>query len=463
MDINLSISSAPLITQNIAVRIFKASAPAVIVAVQEFTPPHSSPRNITFTGLDPVVYIVNIYETPGDPVTGTLRHSFIYDPTFQQAEVKDPENLVFAGGETFYEDATWAGFTPELVIRNSQGPLAEPDQITWRLNGSGEIIGFTLAAIGDEFSAGERVAVSFVPKIVTYTPSVESAKFVTDTRVVTATGNITSADAGKMLLVQGATSSLTLTLPAVGSTDTYLMYMIVSEGGSHVSVDIVVSGGGSTINYFGNRSSLNLIQGERAWLLYTGSGYMVINEIQGVLRVGDVLHQYDKDATTQGAIFADGALLDRVQYKRLWDYVDTKLDAATQVLTDSAWLSSNANHGFYSIGDGVTTFRVPRLYTDGFLRGVTGVSTEVPGRHEDDAVLNHQHIAPSVGGDAPGGGLIAYGKATDQAAAFTAQYTTAGTNFRDLVSNPTDTDGTYVGNATENKVNNVGVYLMIRY
>lgn len=460
MDINLSISAAPAITQNIAVRIFKASNPSVVVSVQEFTPPHSSPRNIVFTGLDPVVFIVNIYETPGDPVTGTLRHSFIYDPTFQQAEVKDPENLVFAGGETFYEDATWAGFTPELIIRNSVGPLAEPDQITWRLNGSGQIIGFNLAAVGDEFSAGERVSVSFVPKIVTYTPSVESAKFITDTRVVTASGAITAADAGKMLLVQGASSSLALTLPALGTTDTYLLYYIVSEGGSHVSVDITIDGGGGNIVYFGNRSNLNLIQGERAWILYDGLQYMVVNSIEGLLRVGDIISQYDKDSTVQGAIFADGALLSRTQYKRLWQYVQ-QLDASL-LITDAAWTGSSAQHARFSTGDGVTTFRIPRLYTDGFLRGVDGVA-RIAGAHQDDQVLDHQHIAPSVGGDAPGGGIIGYGKATDQPSAFTAQYTTAGTNFRDLVSKPTDIDGTYIGNATENLVNNAGIYLMIRY
>lgn len=460
MDINLSISAAPLITQNIAIRIFKASAPAVIVAVQEFTPPHASPRNITFTGLDPVVFIVNIYETPGNPVTGTLRHSFIYDPTFQQAEVKDPENLEFAGGETFYEDATWAGFTPELVIRNSQGPLAEPDQITWRLNGSGQIIGFTLAAIGDEFSPGERASVSFVPKIVTYTPSVESAKFVTDTRVITTSGAITATDAGKMLLVQGASSSLALTLPTPGTTDSYLMYMIVSDGGVHVSVDITIAGGGGNIVYFGNRSNLNLIQGERAWILYTGTQYVVINDIQGLLRVGDILHQYDKDATVQGAIFANGALLDRVQYKRLWNFVQ-QLDAS-MLVSEAVWNGAATEHGRFSTGDGATTFRIPRLYTDGFLRGVDG-TLRLAAAHEDDAVLNHQHITPSRGADFAGGGLIGYGRATDQPAAFSAVFTATSTGFRDLVSNPTDNDGTFNGNATENKVNNVGVYLMIRY
>lgn len=460
MDINLSISPAPLITQKIAIRIFKASAPTVVVAVQEFSPPHSSPRNITFTGLDPVVFNVNIYETPGDPVTGTLRHSFIYDPTFQQAEVLEPDNIVFTGGETFYQNTAWAGFTPELVIRNTAGPLSEPDQITWRLNGTGQIIGFNLAAVGDSFSPGERVVVSFVPKIVTYTPSVESAKFVTDTRVITTSGAISATDAGKMLLVQGVGSSVALTLPTVGTTDAYLMYMIVSDGGAHVSVDITIAGGGGNIQYFGSRSNLNLIQGERAWIIYTGAQYVVINEIQGVLRVGDILHQYDRDNTVQGAIFANGALLDRTQYKRLWNYVQ-QLDAS-MLVSEAVWNGAATEHGRFSTGDGVTTFRIPRLYTDGFLRGVDG-ATRLAAAHEDDAVLNHQHIAPSVGGDAPGGGLIAYGKATDQPSAFTARYTTAGTNFRDLVSNPTDTDGTFVGNATENKVNNVGVYLMIRY
>jgi len=460
MDINLSISEAPLVTQNIAIRIYKASAPSVIVAVQEFTPPHSSPRNITFTGLDPVVFIVNTFETPGDPTTGTLRHSFIYDPSFQSATVKEPDTIVFAGGETSYENADWAGFTPELVIRNTAGPLSEPDQITWRLNGSSEIIGFNLVGIGNEFSPGEQVVVTFVPKIVTYTPSVESAKFITDTNVITSSRALNATDAGKMLLVQGSGTSVALTLPTIGTTDTYLMYTIVSEGGNHVSVDITVAGGGATIFYFGARTSLNLIQGERAWIVYTGTGYMVLSEIQGVLRVGDILHQFDKDSTVQGALFADGRLLNRTQYKRLWEFVQ-QLDSSL-LITDAAWSGAATEHGKFSTGDGTTTFRIPRLYTDGFLRGVDG-TTRLAGAHEDDAVLNHQHIAPSVGADNPGGGLIGYGKATDQAAAFTALYTTATSGFRDLVSNPSDTDGTYTGNATENKVNNAGVYLMIRY
>jgi len=208
MDINLSISAAPLITQNIAIRVFKSSAPTVVVAVQEFTHPHSSPRNITFTGLDPVVYIVNTFETPGDPVTGTLRHSFIYDPSFQTAEVKTPDTIIFAGGETFYEDVTWAGFTPELVIRNSAGPLSEPAQITWRLDVDSNIIGFTLAVAGDEFAAGEQVVVTFNPKIVTFTPITQSAKFITDTRVITTNTTLTALDAGKMMLVQGAGTAL---------------------------------------------------------------------------------------------------------------------------------------------------------------------------------------------------------------------------------------------------------------
>ena len=460
MDINLSISPAPAVTNNIVVRIFKSSSPSVVAAVQEFTPPHTSPRNISFLNVDPEVYIVNTYETPGDPVLGTLIHSFIYDPSFQSAEVKSPVYLVFEGGETSYSDPTWAGWEIELVVRNTAGPLSSPGQITWILDVDLKVIGFSLAQVGDEFAIGEQVVVTFVPKITTFSPIVISNKFVTAETIVESSTTLEGSNAGKLIRLQGSGPSINVSLPAIGTIEAFLMFVLVSEGGVHTTATINVDGGGNIV-YFGNRTSLHLIQGERAMLIYTGTEYVVINEIEGVLRVGDIVDQYDKDQTTQGYVFADGSKLDRIEYARLFEYVSTRLDSGSLV-SDADWVSDPKNHGKFTLGDGVTDFRIPRLYTDGFTRGVDGV-VRIAGNHMDDAVKDHQHITPSVGADNPGDGLVGYGKATSVIAVLSAWFRAVTTAYRDLTSNPVNSTGVAVGNATENMVKNVAVYKGIRY
>lgn len=450
MDINLSISAAPAITDKIAIRIYKTTSPNVVASMQEFSPPHSSPRNISFTDLDPGTYIVNTYETVGDPVIGTLRHSFIYDPTFQSADIKTPEFLKMNEGDTEYTDAAWAGYTIDIIFRNAFGPMFSPEQYNLVLNGSGQTIGFQLSQPGDQFGQDEQVVVTFAPKIVTVSPVLVSAKIITGETVVSADATLAGTDAGKLLRLQGAASFLDLKLPAIGSIDPFSMFFFVSDGGAHIMAGISVNGGGN-INLFGNRTDLYLAQGERATILYTGADYVVLNDCQGPLRVGDIIDQYDNDSTVQGCVFANGTLLDRAVYKRLWEYVQ-QLDSSL-LISDATWLGNASNSAKYSTGDGVNTFRIPRLYTDGYARGVDGVS-RLAGSHQDDAVLTHEHeqasglISPTNFGQ----GVVSRNRGL---------YNGSNTGVTDLTGPPVDTAGASIG-ASENTTNNFGVYKLIR-
>lgn len=460
MDINLSISPAPSVTLRLVTRVFAASAPTVIVAVNDQAPPHTSPRNISFTGLNTEVYIVNIYETSAVGVTGTLRHSFIYDPTFQQASFKDAVYLVFTGGEIGHSDATWADWDIALVVRNATGPLASPSQIIWAYNADPipRVIGFNLAQSGDEFAPGEQVVVTFKPRISTTATTINSAKPIVALTTITASRTLTAADSGKGLLVQGASNVINLALPAIGSISTFLPFYFISDGGAHVSLAITVASGGN-IRYLGTRSVLRLIQGERATLIYTGAEYIVLGDIHGVLRVGELVNCFDKDSSVQGCLFADGALVDRLEYARLWEFIQ-QLDSSLLV-SDTSWNTGETDKGRFSMGDGSTTFRLPRLYAAGFIKAVDG-SARLAGSREEGSVKNHQHITPSVGADNPPDGLNAYGKATSIAASFSAWFRAATTARRDLVSNPVDTTGAAVG-TSENLVTNTGAYILIRY
>lgn len=451
MDINLTISAAPSITDKIAIRIYSAAAPSVVVGIQEFSAPHSASRNVSFTSLDPGVYIVNTYSTVGDPVLGTLRHSFIYDPTFQSADIKATEFLKMTGGTNQYTDNAWAGYDIDIVYRAAFGPLFPTDQINWVLNGSSQVIGFELSQIGDLFVTDEQVTVSFKPKITTVSPVVTSAKIFTAEEVITTDTTLVGGQAGKLIRLQGVNPNLAITLPAVGSITAFSMFMFVSDGGSHVMATLDIDGAGN-INHFGNRTKLHLAQGEKAWIIYTGTDYVVLNDCPGALRVGEIIDIYDKDSTVQGAIFADGSLLDREVYPRLWDFVN-QLDAS-MLITDAVWSGSTAQHGRFSTGDGVTTFRIPRLYTDGYARGVNGTS-RLAGSHEDDKVVDHEHESPI--GTLPS---TLFGRGLFNR--LIGNYGATSTNKTDLVGPPVDSSGGDTIKGSENLTNNFGVYKLIR-
>lgn len=452
MDINLTISAAPAITDKIAIRIYKSTAPNVVVAMEEFDAPHSSPRNVTFDNLDPTVYIVNTYETVGDPVIGTLRHSFIYDPTFQSADIKASEFLKMVGGTAEYTDATWAGYTIDVVFRGASGPMFVPDQINWVLNVDSEVIGFQLSQVGDTFAPDEQVTVTFLPKIVTVSPVVVSNKFITGEDTITVDTVLTDANVGRLQRLQGAAEAFTVSLPAIGTIDPFSLFVFSSDGGSHVNVTIDIDGAGS-INFFGNRTDLHLAQGERAWILYTGTDYVVLNDVPGVLRVGEIVDQYDKDATVQGCVFADGELLDRTVYRRLWEFVN-QLDGS-MLITKAAWDASTAQQNRYNTGDGVTTFGLPKLFVDGYARGVDGL-TRLAASHQDDAILTHKHETDIY--TAPAGSKFGNGTTsrTNMGTFFSLL-----TGFAALTNTPVNDADVSVAGA-ENLTNNFGVYKLIR-
>lgn len=455
MDINLTLSAAGTISNKIAVRVSKASTPSVVASMQQFDAPHTSPRNVTFTGLDPEVHIVNTYETVGDPVIGTLRHSFIYDPTFQQAVIKPSEFLKMTSGTASYTDSAWSGYEIDVIHRAGFGPLFVGEQIDYIMSGP-NVIGFQLSQMGDTFAADEQITVTFMPKIVTVAPTVTSAKNIIADSIFTANTTLTAANAGKLLRIQGAGSTIKLTLPAIGSTDTFLTYHFVSDGGSHVMATIDIDGSGSLV-LFGNKTEIYLAQGERATILYTGTDYVVLNECAGMLRVGEIVDSYDKDSTVQGCVFADGALLDRSVYARLWAYVQ-QLDSSLLV-TEAAWANA-ANHAKYSVGDGTTTFRIPRLYTDGYARGVDG-TTRYAGNHQDGAVLTHKHETDTYNAT-PSGSLFGGGGVIRNTGTFQNLLSGQTSLTNTPIKEPTTPGAGIAVDANENRTHNFGVFKLIR-
>lgn len=455
MDINLSISPTNSFSDRVIIRAFKTTAVAVVAGVLDLDP-LATPQNASFTDLDPGTYIVNTYDSPDVGTTGTLRHSFIYEATFQIADIKVTEFLKMNAGDVGYSDVAWKGYDIDIIFRGASGPMYVPDDIDWDTDVDGDVIGFHLTQPGDQFAQDEHVIVSFYPRIVTVSPVVQSARLVTDEAIISADTTMVPEDAGILQRLQGASAAFTVLLPAIGSVTPFSLFMFISDGGVHINVTLGIDGPGS-INYFGNRTELHLAQGERAWVLATGTDYVVINEIPGVLRVGEIVDHYDKDATVQGCIFANGNTdgstdLDRTVHRRLWEFVN-QLDAS-MLVTKAVWDGATSERNKYHTGDGVTTFGIPCLYTDGYARGVDGVA-RLAASHQDDAVLTHEHETAS--GTIPGW-TFGVGLTNRIRGLFNG----SANGKSDLTGPPVNPAGVDIGNS-ENLTNNFGVYKLIRF
>lgn len=97
--------------------------------------------------------------------------------------------------------------------------------------------------------------------------------------------------------------------------------------------------------------------------------------------VSQVLWHHSRSIPVDGTVFADGQLLSRSVYPDLWEAVRTN---KVPVVSESAWQSTTASRGAYTVGDGSTTFRIPDYngaqsgsITAPFLRGGIGISSTI--------------------------------------------------------------------------------------
>jgi len=397
MDINLTLSPAAIPINWLVVAIYKASSPMVVEAYQSFPAPHVTPQDVTFTGVDPEVYYVKTYESVDGTPAGTLRHDFIYDPSFQVAEIREDLFLQvgitpgMVAGTTTYDDVTLDGWTYSIELRQSYGTL-QPT-VDWDYTATG----WKLLMPDYVFQPEEVYVLRFYPKITTFTPIVQTANLFSNYKIVTTDEVLLPADIGKVILIQGASTSLTITLPLVADIIALKPICLISNGGSHINANIVTQGGDVVQMLNSNLSTITMGQSEQLWLMLVDTYYTVPFSQGGFNTVGQIVNDYVTNRLN--TIFAAGQLLSRATYSRLWAYVQT-LDAS-MLVSDANWSNVVLNNkSRYSTGDGATTFRAPLLYEQGFLRGVDGVVRKA-GSKEVDSVIEHQHFL--FGDDNDGG------------------------------------------------------------
>lgn len=137
-----------------------------------------------------------------------------------------------------------------------------------------------------------------------------------------------------------------------------------------------------------------LYAGESVTLIKHGSLLYMVNSESNMFSVGEILYSYKKPPSI--AVEANGQLVSRSEYPRLWAWVQSGSGLA---IPESTYQTNPLYYsGAFTNGNGTTTFRVPDL-RGVFLRGkdngrgidVDRASVTQEGTYQNDATKPHVH------------------------------------------------------------------------
>jgi hypothetical protein len=209
----------------------------------------------------------------------------------------------------------------------------------------------------------------------------------------------------QLVLLNANTATLTFTLPNSADLTNPIgpgftaFFKAVNVNQSQVTLQTAGSDkilDGSAYDPSGLRTKVYLGDGDTIKVVLTTSGWMIADCKGNFDDIGGILQRYKQLPNT---LIAQGQLVNRADYPRLWEYVQT---LGASLVTDAVWVSGLAKHGFYSTGNTTTTFRVPDL-RGMFLRNLDlsagidlGRPSNAAGDYEADDFKAHDHSVPPI-------------------------------------------------------------------
>lgn len=462
--------------------LYDSTAPTVLLEKIAPPKPYGNPiqGQFLYNCINGHNYILKVWESPDDTATGIVRNETDLTARGNVVTVRDDEYLqvdvtadLFSGTNTYinptYENWDIAigrvGAFP--ITPESAADISAPNYRRTNADDSPNDLGskITLLDDGVTWQSNETWYVTFKTKIeIAPDPGTPSPIFGSG-RIITANETLTSADVNNCLLVQSATSKISLTLPLLSDVVDFSFLYFNSQGGSHKNA-VILAQGSDKISYNGDR--VNIILGQREVLrIYKGFGKWQIEGEHSYYNNGDkFVASYL--VTETNCMACDGSLKLRTDYPRLWEWVQSL--GAGVVVTDTVWTSTTITRagvtyytkkGCFSTGDGSTTFRVP-LIQDNFIRPADG-STFIAGQFRVNTNLKHIHLN-GMGNDTTG--LFVYGgKTTNMPGAATRTIANAfnADIYQGKSSEMSLDGGDNIWTDDEAKPNSIGYYQLLRF
>lgn len=492
MNLNIWQETKPVGSNVLVGAIYKNSAPTVLVDHYTFPGAYTGQTQLhTFAGLQNVVYIYKLFESPDGLATGVVRNQFEIQPNSNTYNVRDDLYLIadissfFAsGGSTYGADSSLVGWNWRLE-RKGQGTQNPGIEYVKTKGGIDTTIddtdadGFRLAT-GDLIGPNEQFIIHFQPQLAA-TSTAGAPSLISATTILTANTTLDNSAVGQCYWLMGAGGYFEVTLPDLATVPDNVPIYFLSDGGSHINASIKCFTG-QKIQWYKNQTD---------WSTNTLATRMVLGQVEkqafycvtmpdatkrwvmlfpadGANSVGQIIHSYSRIGMNN--LFLDGnQSLSRTTYARLWDWIQA-LDASC-IVSGGSWNATqtvdgqtyNINHGKFSTGNGTSTFGVPKIYDYGFLRAKDGTVGSAsyqgfPGDLQFLQLLNHTHESLS--------GYRGYnGKGTRTIDSY---YNAERTLASDLSSPPFNTPGAnnqgfqLARIGAENRPDNVGIYLSIK-
>ncbi len=382
-QINISVSAVLLNPANFFVgAVYDASSGALLEFIAPTKPGggYTNPFQITFLNSYTLgkVYRVIVWEnTVNTGPGGTSRVSGSETPAGTTTSFRADKRYIY-------------GISPEFTNATT---IVDASLIGWNISyeqfGSGTLnpgtdytfdntTGTIVLINGTTYQSGQNMIAHFQPQISSAAP-VSSG--ISTGRIITASGNLTNTDSNSAIYLKGAGVGLIIGLPALSTMSDYQPIEIYSSGGNHINV-ILNCNGSDKIQWNTLLTQIILGQSEMITIFKANGVWNIKYPAYGINAAGELILSYEKAPVN--TVQAAGQLLLRASYPRLWSYVQTleagclTTEAALNNTSTVNGISYQVNWGKYTPGDGVTNFRVPKLFTYGSLKIVDG-SVKFPG------------------------------------------------------------------------------------
>jgi hypothetical protein len=380
MQWNLSISAQPVTPGNkLVAAIYQATTPLVLEQKIILPEPYTGDAiQIVFLDVDPVVYNFILWENADGSAGGINRNHFALEPTNKETLVRADMYLIadstpgFNSGGTQYLDDTlkgW-GYDVERVGTGTMFPALDYNQFDDGVVGTGTI-GWGLAVTDDVIQPEEKFVIHFYPQSADKDAVITPRTLVTAVDVITNSVTLLPEDAGRAKAIEGAVVFLTVTLPAIPLTAEFKPFTFYSRGGSHACVAIKPASGDA----FDWPTQIIYLNQNEQLKVYRALGRWFIDYVSpDVLMVGGF--EFDFAASRQNRLLLNGAVVSRTAFTRLFAWLQTQPSlvvaesAWTAQTTDSNGITYYTNLGKFTMGNGSTTFRIPKLIEYGYVYGV---------------------------------------------------------------------------------------------